>query len=135
MKMSRSILAILALAWILSLAPLVYGQTTSTAGFTVSLELNGLIAGALSGAFYGALGYYADTKTNVNEKFNSKQFAITIALGTIIGLFIPITTPTDTTGLLLGLATAFSNFGAIYFIQKGITIFHAFTGKKVVLAT
>ena len=39
--MSKTILAILALAWILSLAPLVYGQTTSTAGFTVSLELNG----------------------------------------------------------------------------------------------
>jgi len=135
MKMSKPILAILGIAWILSLMPIVYGQTTGTEGFTVSLELNGLIAGALSGAFYGGIGYYADTKTNTTEKFNAKQFGITVALGTIIGLFIPITTPTDTTGLLLGLATAFSNFGAIYFIQKGVTIFHAFTGKKVTVAS
>ncbi len=112
---------------------------TASSPITVTLEMQNIIAGAASGAFYGTLGYYKDSltvidpKTNLPEKFNPRQWGITVAVGIIVGLFIPITAPTDLQGFALTIGTAYTQFGSIWFIQSGVTIIHAFTGKTIVV--
>ena len=109
-------------------ASIVYAATNSTST-TISpaigtLTVTDIAVGMLSAAIYGALGYYTDLEKNPAEKFNSKQFALTVGIGAILGLFIPIAQPTDLSGLAAAGLVAFTNFGAIYFIQKLLTIAH-----------
>ena len=112
---------------------------TVTQPIVVSLEVQNLIAGAASGAFYGTMGYYKDSltvidpKTGKPESFNPRQWAITVAVGTVVGLFVPITAPTDLQGFALAIGTAYTQFGGIWFLQNGATIIHAFTGKTIVV--
>ena len=108
---------------------LVYGATNSTSTTGTSptigtLTVTDIAVGMLSAAIYGALGYYTDLQKNPTEKFNSRQFALTVGIGAILGLFIPIAQPTDLSGLAATGLVAFTNFGAIFFIQKLVTVAH-----------
>src|SRR5437879_836599 len=108
---------------------LVYGATnyTSTTGTSPTigtLTVTDIAVGMLSAAIYGALGYYTDLQKNPTEKFNSRQFALTVGIGAILGLFIPIAQPTDLSGLAATGLVAFTNSGAIFFIQKLVTVAH-----------
>lgn len=130
MKTSRILLPIiLGLAFITTVG-LVYGATnstsTSTAPVIPMLSLTDIVVGAFTGAVYGGLGYYNDIQKNTSEKFNSRQYALTIIVGGILGIFVPIAQPTDLSGLASAGFTAFTSFGAIYFIQKLIGIANAF---------
>jgi len=96
--------------------------TTATTGLPV-LSVLDIVVGAASGAFYGLLGYYTD-RNKTGEKLDSKQLGLTVGIGALLGLFIPITAPTDLPGLIGTATTAFGSFGAIYFIQKLLLIAH-----------
>lgn len=124
------ILLLMALTFALTIGGIgiAYGATNSTAVIgspTIgTLTVTDIAVGMLSAAIYGALGYYTDLQKNPAEKFNSRQFALTVGIGAILGLFIPIAQPTDLTGLVGTGLVAFTNFGAIFFIQKLITVAH-----------
>src|SRR2546426_838468 len=95
--------ATLAFALAITGVGIVYAATNSTST-TISpaigtLTVTDIAVGMLSAAIYGALGYYTDLEKNPAEKFNSKQFALTVGIGAILGLFIPIAQPTDLSGL------------------------------------
>ena len=126
--------ATLAFALAITGVGLVYGATNSTVTTTGpaigTLTVTDIAVGMLSAAIYGALGYYTDLEKNPAEKFNSRQFALTVGIGAILGLFIPIAQPTDLSGLAATGLVAFTNFGAIFFIQKLLTIAHTLYPPK-----
>src|SRR2546426_7965326 len=101
MKIGKPRLVLLtALAFALTIAGigLAYGATNSTATTSPTigtLTVTDIAVGMLSAAIYGALGYYTDLEKNPAEKFNSRQFALTVGIGAILGLFIPIAQPTE----------------------------------------
>jgi membrane associated rhomboid family serine protease len=112
---------------------LAYGATNSTSTTPVtgaSLSVLDIVVGIASGGFYGLLGYYTDLEKNPLEKFNQKQFLLTVGIGAIVGLFIPITAPADLPTLIGTATTAFGSFGAIYFIQKLVLIAHTLSPPK-----
>ncbi len=87
-----------------------YGQTTEPTSIpAISLTL--VTVGAFSGAVYGGLGYIND-RSKSGEAFNGKQFGLTVGIGAVVGIFVPIAQP-------------FTSFGAIYFVQKLIGIANA----------
>ncbi|HZF20863.1 MAG TPA: hypothetical protein VEZ43_00165 [Dongiaceae bacterium] len=97
--------------------------TPTTTTSLPALSVLDIVVGAASGAFYGLLGYYTD-RSKTGEKLDSKQLGLTVGIGALLGLFIPITAPTDLPGLIGTATTAFGSFGAIYFIQKLLLIAH-----------
>ncbi len=100
-----------------------YGQTTEPTSIpAISLTL--VTVGAFSGAVYGGLGYIND-RSKSGEAFNGKQFGLTVGIGAVVGIFVPIAQPTDLNGLVAAGLTAFTSFGAIYFVQKLIGIANA----------
>lgn len=129
MKTPKILLLTLATLAIVMTTGLAYGATNSTSTgplVTSTLSLTDIVVGAFSAAVYAGLGYYTDLSKNPGESFNPKQFMVTVAIGGALGLFVPITQPTDLSGLASAGLTAFTSFGAIYFIQKLLSILNAF---------